>query len=202
MRLAACIAAALLAATPGTLARAASPRECSAVPRPSAEDARPWAKSGPYAAGLKAFLAGRDAASVVPLRSAWGLIREDLARAFAQTACNEATIRTTLGQRVFASPPQAVPAEDRFLPPRPIALAVASGLCAAGDPDAAAAWLVESTKPDDVAARAAAAVLWVAAGKVDSARALIPPHATGAGWEPARRALEERSRPDGKEAPP
>jgi hypothetical protein len=197
MRLAACIAAALVAATPVTLARAAPPRECAAVPRPSADDLRPWTKAGPYAPGLKSFAAGREAAAAVALRSAWGKVRADLAGAFATDQCREGAIKSALARRVFAAPPQAVPAEDRFLPPRPIALAVALGLCAEGDLDATAAWLVDATAADDAATRGPAAILWAASGRVDAARALIPPNAHGPAWDDARKAVQAATRPQG-----
>lgn len=192
MRLAAFIAAALAAATPGTLARAAPPRECSAIPRPSLEEGRPFAKGGPYAAGMRSFAAGRDAKAADDLRTAWYKVRADLAKVFATDQCAEGGIQATLGRRVFANPPQAVPAEDRFLPPRTVAIAVAVGLCATGDPDGAAAWLAENVAADDAPARTAAVVLWAASGRVEAARALIPPHARGSAWDAARKAVGTR----------
>ena len=195
MRLAACIATALVAATPATLARAAPPRECEALARPSTDDLIPWVKAGPYAAGLKAFSANRDARAAADLRAAWDRIRADLAGAFATGQCREGAIKAALARRVFAGPPQAVPAEDRFLPPRPVAMAVAASLCAIGDLDGAAAWLVDATAADDASARAAAAMLWTAAGRIDAARALIPPGANGPAWAGARKAIEAPGRP-------
>ncbi len=205
MRLAACIAAALLAATPGTLARAASPRECAAIPRPTAGDLRPWTRSGPYAAGLKDFSAGRDAKAAAALRAAWTKVRGDLAGAFATGTCNERGIQASLARRLFSSPPQAVPSEDRFLPPRPVVLALAGALCAGGDAAGAAAWLLENTAADDAPARAAAAILWVSVGRVATARAMIPPRAQGPAWDAARKAIEtagEAGAADGSEGGP
>lgn len=193
MRLAYCIATVFAVATPATLARAETPRECAAIPRPSAGETRPFAKSGPYAAGLKALVPGREARASRDLAAAWGKVRAELSKAFASGECKETVIQKALDRRVFVNPPHAVAGEDRYLPPRPVALAVAAGLCASGDPDGAAIWLMDTTGAEDAPARASAAILWAAAGRLDAARALLPPNAKGPHWEAARRAIEFRS---------
>lgn len=190
MRSLATIATALALAMPGMIARAAPPPECAAIPAPADGDLAAYRRSAAWGPGLRAFEAGRLAQARKLLESAWTRVRADLAAAFATDRCDEAGIARTLGRRVFAPPPDALPAEDRFVPPRPVALALARTRCAAGATAEAGTGLLDTTDPSDAPARAAASVLLAAAGRPQVASALIPPSAADPWWQAARAFVE------------
>jgi hypothetical protein len=137
-------------------------------------DAAPYRKAGPYSAGMKALAAGSCKAADARLVAAWMRVRRDLDRAFQAKQCERDVIRATLGRAVFAAPPSAIPAADRFLPPPPVVAAVAFCRCELGDREGAARWLLDAAIAGDADAAAAAAVLLAASGKPDSGLALVP----------------------------
>jgi hypothetical protein len=155
---------------------------CAAIPRPDPSQLKPY-RTGPYAAGLKHFDAGRAGQAADALARAWTAVRAELAGAFAGTACDRPGIRKALARNVFTAPPRALPAQDRFLPPGPVLWTTARARCDSGDLAGAAEWLTDAALAGDADAAAAAAVLAASAGRTDAARALL-----GSGSAPATRA--------------
>lgn len=190
MRSLATIATALALAMPGMIARADVPRECAAVPKPPDADLAAYRKSAVWGPGLRAFETGHATRARRLLSDAWTALRTDLAQAFATDRCDEDRIAQTLSRRVFAAPPDALPGEDRFVPPRVVALARASLDCARGAPADAGQLLLDWTDPADTPARAAAAVLLAAAGRSTLANALVPENGDAPWWQAARAFLQ------------
>ncbi len=186
MRSFATIAIAVALAMPGMIARADAPRECAVVPAPSTEDLAPYRKSALWGAGLRAYEAGQTARARRALQAAWDELRQELAQAFATDRCDEDRIARTLGRRVFSAPPDAIPAEDRFVPPRPIALALARVRCLAGATGEAGMGLLDESGGGDLPARVAAAVLLAGAGHAALAEALVPQESRDPRWEAVR----------------
>ena len=186
MRASIYIVAALAATLAGTIARAAEPRECSALARSPGADVDAWSRTGPYAAGLRLAAAGRHRAAAQALARAWADVRKDLAPAFATEQCAPSKLKATLARNVFVAPPRAVPLQDRFAPPLPVAWAAARSACLAGDLEGAADWLVDHALPGDPDASAATAVLWAAARRTAEALALLPAESPSAAVGAAR----------------
>jgi hypothetical protein len=185
MRSFATIATALALAMPGMIARAEEPRECAAVPSAPAADLAAYRKSAVWGPGLRAFEAGRTTRARRLLTAAWTTTRADLAQAFATDRCDEDRIARTLATRVFEAPPDALPSEDRFVPPRVVALALAFLHCTRGARTEAGHLLLDGTHPSDTPSRAAAAVLLAADGKRELAEALVPLGADAPWWQAA-----------------
>lgn len=161
-----------LAAVAPIVARAESMADCAPVPLPDAGDRAAYARGGPYAAGMVAAGKGRHREAVRLLAGAWGRVQARLARPFASERCDSVAIRRALSGSVFAAPPLAVPAEDRFLPPPAVLWTVAAEACAAGDVVTAAEWLSFAALAGDRKAAEGAASLLRAAGQVDLALAI------------------------------
>jgi hypothetical protein len=172
------IAIAFAIVLPAMIARAIPPSVCATLPQPAAGEVAQWQRAKEYASGLKAFEAGRWEASDRALTRSWNTLRNELGRVFFGGSCDSPRIRTTLDRLVFTAPARAVPADDRFLPPRVVALAVARARCESGRLADAAYWLLANTTRDDPASIAAAAVLLATDGKGDVALALLPPAST------------------------
>jgi hypothetical protein len=173
MRLPIHIAAAAAAFLAGMIARADTPGECSAIPLPGASEVAPWARGGPYAAGLAMHAAGKPRQAGAAIEAAWKRVRRDLAPAFTET-CDRARVRKALARNVLAMPPLAVPAGDRFVPPPAVFWTAARAICEGGEPRRAAAWLLETAAGGDPEATSAVAALWSASGRPRDALALLP----------------------------
>lgn len=186
MRSLATIAIAVALAMPGMIARADAPRECAVVPGPSAADLAPYRKSALWGAGLRAYEAGQMVRARRALQAAWDKLRRELAQAFATDRCDEDRIARTLGRRVFSAPPDAIPGEDRFVPPRPVALVLARARCQTGATGQAGMGLLDESGGSDLPARVAAAVLLAGAGHGALAVALVPQDSPDPRWEAVR----------------
>ena len=180
------------AAISTNIARAEERPECKAIPLPPEKDRAPYALGGPYARGMRLLAQGKNRQAMEALESAWAGVRRELGQAFAADTCKLAKVRAAQMRHLRASPPTAVPAEDRFLPPLPVMWTAARAACEVSDLKRAASWLLPAALAQDPEATAAAAVTLLFAGHQAEALALIPANAQNLALRAARALIQRR----------
>jgi len=157
---------------PWMITRATDHRECSFIPAAKPADLFAYKNSKLWGKGVKALQAGRLATARKMLGDAWKKISADLAKTFATDQCNEELIAKTLDSHVFKALPDAIPSSERFVPPQPIMLAMATLDCVSGDFEKAGLALL--TEHLDQKYMAAAVALLYKSGKRGLAKSFVP----------------------------
>lgn len=152
----------------------ASPPVCEVVPPPEAAVLEVYLKSGPYAKGLRLYKEGHFCKATKALEGAYEKARKRVRGPLARKECSPKAIESALTETVFKSPALLEPMDDRFLPPRPVRLAMAKALCACGDLRKSSHLLLQGALGGDEEVLIPALVLLGASGRPDLCLALLP----------------------------
>ncbi len=136
-------------------AQAAELTECSAIRAPSATDLEPWFRASAWTNPLKAYVRGLYPAAATQFKSAWAKVNEELSSSFNTNDCNYEKVNRALDRRVFKAPPDAIPQEDRFGMPLPVAMAAGDAACRTGDLESAIEYLKPAAEAGNASALAA-----------------------------------------------